>query len=164
MAAHSTFTEGVNSSERRGWRGWSPGYAPAGHDDAPVNTSPWTPGYLGELGADGAPVAVVDVHGPCVLMLQRRPHDHVIEAVHVDVREGGDGGAEPRVFHALGAFQKLVPVQNALEKGRGVSNADLAASQFQFTASDGHTHLQAGKWRGLETQNSKSSSYGENYK
>lgn len=104
----------------------------------PVHTSPWPPGYLGEPGADGAAVAVVDVHGSRVLVLQGRPDDHVIEAVHVDVREGGDCGAEPRVFHALRAFQELVPVQNALEKGRGVSTANLTASQF--TASDGHAH------------------------
>lgn len=149
----------------RRWRGWSPRSSPARHDDGPcAHITLDATGYLGELGADGAPVAVVDVHGSRVLMLQRRPNDHVIEAVHVDVREGGDRGAEPRVFHALGAFQELMPIQNALEKGRGVSTANPTASQLQFTASDGHTPLQMGKGKGLETQNSKSSRYDQNYK
>lgn len=70
--------------------------------------------HLGALGADGALVAVVDVHGAGVVVFQGRPDDHVVKAVHVDVGESRDGRAEPRVFDALGAFQEPVPVQNAL--------------------------------------------------
>lgn len=129
----------------------------------PVNRWVRTPAHLGEPGADGGPVAIVDVHGPRVLVLQGRPHDHVVEAVHVDVREGGDGGAEPCVLRALGAFQKLVPVQHALERGEG-EEREPAASHLQLTASDGHPHRRAGPWGGLETQHSKPSRCGENCK
>ena len=90
-----------------------------------VSTRP-TP-HLGALGADGALVAVVDVHGAGVMVFQRRPHDHVVKAIHVDVRESRDGRAKPSIFDTLGAFQKPVPIQNTLARGKGRVKASLTA-------------------------------------
>lgn len=72
--------------------------------------------YLRIPSANGAPVTIVDVHSPRVVIFQRWTNYHVIKAIHVDVWKSCNCWAKSSIFNTLGAIKKLVPIQNALAK------------------------------------------------
>lgn len=64
--------------------------------------------YLLVIGVEVDAVAVVDVHGPPVLVLQWGPHHEVSEAVVIEVRSSCQCVSEPGILGLFFRFQSAV--------------------------------------------------------
>lgn len=57
---------------------------------------------------EAASEAVEDVHGPLVVVLQGRPHHHVVVGILIEVPHRDDGGPESGILVAVGILQRSV--------------------------------------------------------